>query len=473
MTATLSQRRRTEINAKLQSLDKELEHWKKITEEENRGLRRHHSQVRRLAATFKGLTESVSQSIQALPADAATVFANAKSWEDQILAAHSIWEVFRSKLVLREDELFRNYLAACDDLAWECYGPAMKRFEPDRKGPPLVYFTATWSPFTLSRDSNFQNEVRISWGTGGALSDEQFQTVLRRLPIPLVGVPWYQVFHPPSALIIAHEAGHIVEFDFDLTAEILSALDSAGLNHPDTWKGWASEVFADLYGCMCMGYAFVGALMDLLATSVSAIQTEERRRGKYPTRALRVELMLEALKGQLGHPGESDRLRSMWEGVYGRMQTMLDFKDDVKRVVRAVYKGPYRGIALTEITTFPQNAREILQTIGQAAADGFLDDLDHYKDPRELFAAAQWLHENPQPRQHAGAYKFIIEQIVKKGANQFRTRGEPVEDKAVLDADLKPQEETDRKNGRALSDYLLTLGAYPPPAAGPPDRQGS
>ena len=124
---------------------------------------------------------------------------------------------------------------------------------------------------------------------------------------------------------------------------------------------------ADLYGCMSMGYAFVGALMDLLATSVSAIQTEERHRGKYPTRALRVDLMIEALK-QLGHPGESDRLRSMWEEACGPMQTMLDFRNDVERVVRAVYKGSLQGIAITAITSFPKNKKCALHTIGEAAA---------------------------------------------------------------------------------------------------------
>lgn len=472
MNAALLRRRRVEIDAKLRSLDAELAHWKDITVDENRGLRRHHSQVRRLAAVFEGLTESVKQSVGALPANSAAVLENAESWENQILAAHSIWEVFRSKLVLREDELFRKVLAACDDLAWECYGPAMKQFVRDTKEPPLVYFTGTWSPFALSRDSNFQNEVRIGWGAAGALTDDPFQDVLRRLPISLVGVPWYQTFHLPGALIIAHEAGHIVEFDFDLTAELVSALDSAGLDHTDVWKGWASEVFADLYGCMCMGRAFVGALMDLLATSVNVIQTEERRRGKYPTRALRMELMLEALK-QTGHLEDSKRLRLTWEGAYGPMQKMLDFKNDVERVVRSVYDGPYKGIALTSITSFPQNVSQTLQTIGEAAAGSFRSALAGYDNPRLLFAAAQWLHENPQPGQHADAYKFIVEQIVKKGTNQFRMRGESVENKATLDADLKAHEETDRANGRALSDYLLKLAAYPQPAAERLDRQKS
>src|SRR5215472_7235767 len=125
MNVSLPSRRRAEIDAKLRSLDAELCHWKKLTEREDLGLRRHHSQVRRLAAVFDGLTESARKNVEALSAESAIVLERAESVENDILAVHAIWEVFRSKLVLREDAMFRNMLAACDDLTWECYGPAM------------------------------------------------------------------------------------------------------------------------------------------------------------------------------------------------------------------------------------------------------------------------------------------------------------------------------------------------------------
>src|SRR4029077_17847174 len=129
-------------------------------------------------------------------------------------------------------------------------------------------------------------------------------------------------------------------FDFELTADITTALSRAGLDHEDTWKDWASEVFADLYGCLCMGPAFVGAMMDLLSTSASSVQTETRTGGKYPTRALRVELMLGALT-QAGHTADAARLRTTWEDAYGATRTMTEFKDDVAKVIGAIYAGPY------------------------------------------------------------------------------------------------------------------------------------
>jgi hypothetical protein len=48
-----------------------------------------------------------------------------------------------------------------------------------------------------------------------------------------------------------------------------------------------------------------------------------------------------------------------------------------------------------------------------------------------------------------------------------------VENKAVFDAELKSQKEPTVQNGRALSDYLLKLAAYPQPATEPQDRQRS
>jgi hypothetical protein len=41
MSAGLNQRRRAEIEAKVKSLEKELEHWKHLTDDEGLGLRRH------------------------------------------------------------------------------------------------------------------------------------------------------------------------------------------------------------------------------------------------------------------------------------------------------------------------------------------------------------------------------------------------------------------------------------------------
>ena len=101
-------RRHAEIAAKLQSLRVELDAWRKLTDEQP-ALKRHQSQIRLLDAMLSGLLEPVAAAVKQKPVEA-TVLDDGVEWESEILAAHSIWEVFRSKYVLRQNELFRDAL---------------------------------------------------------------------------------------------------------------------------------------------------------------------------------------------------------------------------------------------------------------------------------------------------------------------------------------------------------------------------
>lgn len=466
----LVERRRTEIDAKLESLVDEFEHWKAITTGAG-GLGRHNSQVRRVAAMINGALDPLRNRLKNLAPNAFDVLSEGESWEDEILAAHSIWEVFRSKLVLREDALFSKKLSACDDLAFECYSPAVQLWDPDRKGPPLVYLSATWSPFAVSRDNNFQNEVRTSGRNPAALRDEQFQRVLRELPVPLVSIPWYQVFHLPGALIIAHEVGHVVEDDFELTAEIRSALEGTQLKFADVWKAWAREIFADVYGCCAMGPAFAGAMIDLNAVKVDSVQTEDGTYRMYPTRNLRIRLLCETLR-QTGHETSANRLLASWKSVYKEMTKLVDYLGDLPKVVTALIGGPYRGNKLTEIISFPPAWESELELIGQFAMQN--KSLTNRTDPRMLFAAAQWLHENALTGVDLGkAYDNLANQVAVKSA--AAERGLNLQNEEDPENKLAQLEAADRARGATLRNLLLTPipEEDPPPEGALRDRPES
>jgi hypothetical protein len=104
--------------------------------------------------------------------------------------------------------------------------------------------------------------------------------------------------------------------------------------------------------------------------------------------------------------------------------------------------------------SFPTGVSGKLKTIGEAAAMGGHSSLRNYHDPRLLFAGAQWLHENPQADQREHAYRIIVEQIIDKGKNQFRMRGEPLPTKAAVEAELEPLLDADRRSGRELQAFL-------------------
>ncbi len=467
----LAVRRREELAAKLSSLDAEFAYWKTQTEALDTGLRRHFTQVRRLAATLDGLLEPVRATIGALAAKPpGAVLQEARDCETDLLAAHAIWEVFRSKLVLRQTEHFRARLAAADDLAYACYAPAHEAFGGEPKSAPLVYLTSTWSPFARSRDASFLNEVRAGSGTSGALTGELFQEVLSRLPIPLVGLPWYQAFYVPGAILLAHEVGHVVEWDFGLTDAIAAALDGAGLEHADVWKGWASEMFADVYGCHAMGPAFAGALIDFLAGPIGEIAGEERRGGRYPTRALRVELAARVL-ARHGHDDAATRLRAAWRSTYGTMSVMGEFLAELDEVVVALCDGPYAGHTLADVIAFPHAERVVALAADHAGAgDKASLDGQTFDDPRLVFAAAQHIHENPGGRNLTRAYELLSARATTGGDHvlRFRPRGAP---ECVPPAAPTPEQldAVDRRNGRALRALLTAAAAGPPPGAEPPD----
>jgi hypothetical protein len=349
-------------------------------------------------------------------------------------------------------------LAACDDFAWACYQPAQTHFAKQRREPPLVYFSATWSPFALSRDANFQNEIRAGSGTAGWLAEDDFQAVLARLPIPLLSIPWYQVAHLPAALILAHEVGHLVAADFGLEATIRELLDRANLDHVDLWKQWWSEVFADLYGCVTVGPAFLGALMDLLASSAALVQQEDKRSGSYPSRALRVELGLGALE-QMGRSADAVRLRTDWEKLYGPIQKMTELLPEVPKVITALLAGPYEGLALNQIITFDFADYSIPGKLARAGSPLNASQ----RDPRLLFAAARWLHENePSAPALQKACDLLRQHLVLSAPKEFRFRGEPKPDPGQFEALLSAQEKEDRAAGLDLRAQL-----FPATAPGP------
>src|SRR6185312_7371364 len=91
------------------------------------------------------------------------------------------------------------------------------------KEPPLVFFNGGSSPFTMPRNYAFQAEAVA----GESIESEQVTAILRALPIPVIGVPWFQIQHLPEMLVVAHEVGHDVESDFKLTDDLLTAVDKA------------------------------------------------------------------------------------------------------------------------------------------------------------------------------------------------------------------------------------------------------
>jgi hypothetical protein len=221
--------------------------------------------------------------------------------------------------------------------------------------------------------------------------DRQLQRYLRQLPIPVIGVPWFQIRHLPDALVLAHETAHTIENDFAFHEELEERYAAVG----PAWKAWEREVFADLFGCTVMGPPFLGSLIDFLAIGKAEIVSESRvspHWGDYPTAALRILLCVAALK-ELGFHSEAERLLAQWSAEYPR-HAMPEYEEHFSTIIAATLTQPLNTLhcALREIPglRFTQKQMEEAITTADSLANGTTPDTVSI---RVLFAATRILFE--------------------------------------------------------------------------------
>jgi hypothetical protein len=241
----LTDRRVAARQRKLASLEAEFQSWEAESADGTKPLRLHHSQIGRVTGVLRKLRSELSDP----PAATATVARTLtdRQIESTALELHRMWEFFRSKLAMRKVDWFQPYLDAVDDFAWACYKPARDlagaagTVSPTAlKEPPLVFFGGGWSPFAMSRDFPFDAEAV----PGEPLRNDAFKSALKKLPLPVVGIPWFQIGHLPDAVVIGHEVGHLVEDDLGLKPTVSNLI--AGAADPSqaaAWRSWSGEIF--------------------------------------------------------------------------------------------------------------------------------------------------------------------------------------------------------------------------------------
>ena len=400
----LRTRKKIEFEQKIASLDTEIDTWK--TRSKEKGIyEKHHTQIRAVQAQMEGWNARVREKLDEYNTETeADVFlSKCANAERLILSGHRIWDYFRSKFIQRSETSFNCYLQAADEFAWECYRPVQQIVYPHpsdakRKEPPLIFFNGGASPFSLSHDRAFQPEVVA----GETLSIDP-KSIVNKLPIPVVGVPWQQISHLPEALVIGHEVGHIVEDDFGLT-ERLKELLSAAITEAradarkDAWESWLGEIFADLYGCLAGGAAFAGTLIDFLAKDDRRISTEVKTSadwGRYPTDYLRVKIVLKALE-VIGFKAEASGYETLWKNHESKMPA--EYPADIERIVPALLKGTHPklgGKSVMEVFCFSaEQQKKVNETVDKFLTTPAGTNIKHFPtDIRVLFAALRTAFE--------------------------------------------------------------------------------
>lgn len=368
----LAARKVVELRGKLAGIGDEFDVWLAETGH-GKPLRKHHSQVARLTEQLRCMAAGVGQRIDELSLDDDEILAQCRTVQAKMLEVHRIWDYFRSKLNLRYVSWFQPYLATADEFAWRCYEPVQQaagRQAASLRGAPLVFLSGSFSPYTFTRETEFPVEY-----VPETINSAEFQTFVRALPIPVIGLPWYQVSHLPDAPLIAHEIAHDVEEDFDLSTTIrghlapaLSGMDP-GPRH--AWETWVSEVWADLYAVLVAGPAVVGAMADLLVTDPVQVAVEAQAPAafaEHPPGSLRVRLMTLALT-ETGFPSHGATYWDDWCTSFmgGMVHPVFDV---APHVVEAMLTGPFPQLgnrSLPDVLCFSNTQQSTARSVSKEA----------------------------------------------------------------------------------------------------------
>jgi hypothetical protein len=444
---SLCTRKLLELKQKLASLNQEFAWWRDESEP-NKSLEKHNSQIRRITYQLEGLQKVISTRLKDIAGTEEHILAACQELDHMILELHRIWEYFRRKLALRRVERFQAYLEAADDYAWLCYQAAQAHVSQEKKAPPLVFFNGGASPIIIPRDWSFEAESVPS----DRIRTEEFIHILRHLPIPVIGIPWSQLQHLPDALTIGHEVGHCVKNDFDISAclqeTVVNALTKAQvpMARRVNWCAWLEEIFADFYGILAGGPAFVGTLMDFMAADVQTITAETLCNPEYPTVYLRILLDLEILL-QLGFKQESDHRKTDWQSVYAH-HAMTEFENDLPVVAGALVDGTFPTFqhgSIKDILCFSTHDH-------QEAMDEAERALKNYrlqaKNVRILFAASRLAFEkDPETYSNQGAHERFFSKYL-----DIREKGFRIKRHGIVDA--RSQEAFDREAGAKLYEMI-------------------
>ncbi|MET0133690.1 MAG: hypothetical protein ABW215_08860 [Kibdelosporangium sp.] len=446
----LAERKLAELREKLAGVDADFGHW--LAEGgERMPLRKHRTQMLRLTEQLRGIAGRISAELEAVAPDGDEVLRECRRLQLRILEVHRLWDFYRTKLSLRYVQWYQPFLAAADEFAWQVYAPAVGSSAPGSLGrePPLVYLNGEFSPFTHLRDDPFRIE-----DVPEALDTKEFLQIVTRLPVPVIGLPWYQLAHVPDTVMIAHEVGHAVERDFGLTGttrqHVLPVFASMPADRRSAWEIWLPEVFADLYGVLSAGPAFVSALADLLAVDPMTVAAESAADAAvrlHPPACVRIALAVEALS-HLDFPADA---AASWLEVN---PAGGPFVADAGALVDGLLHGRYPQFAdrlLPDVIAFtPRQHRDA----GVAAKSVLRGQIPPTGDVRALVAAARLAFDRDpagfvasRPGRRS-AQELIVDRIAKSVGDKPRSAVREVGQEVAAD---------DRAAGSALYDLMTGL----------------
>lgn len=243
----------------------------------------------------------------------------------EIVKAQGIWDFFRDKLELRFNPELKDPLAIADAVTFDCYRPILNKAQEfgiitaDRfREPPLTYLAVTDSPATFARGSLPWNEDR-------------------KLPIPVIELPWEHISNLWEFLSLHHEVAHDLEADLQLRPVLLNLLKQrlaeTGVpnSRVDIWLKWEKEIFADLVALLLAGPAFAYSLINTLFLPHESVITYNDE-DSHPSHYIRIFLNSAFVRTLITESAnidqEANTLDNLWIQLYGDIDKIGNYKVD-------------------------------------------------------------------------------------------------------------------------------------------------
>jgi len=293
-----------ETESSINALDLSLSTW--LNRQEKKDTRR---QYKTLLSTLRtqlcALIAEVRLAFKSVHAadGRGAVYSACRLNEKRLLWIERLWAYFRDKFDQRDNPLYRDLLAAADEVVWSCYAEPFRSSGRAHGAAPLPWVAAQYSPKAIAR-KDVPQELR-SDVDGGFLSK-----MLQEIPVPIVSLPPQCVREPWWLIYLAHEIGHHVQFDLlpeehlvkDFRQLIKSAIPDT--DAADHWEYRGEEVFADVFSLYMTGPWALWALTELAWTTDVAMLDDQNV--QYPAPAARLILM-STVVDHLGFDGGSAR----------------------------------------------------------------------------------------------------------------------------------------------------------------------
>jgi hypothetical protein len=253
------------------------------------------TQLNTIAAVITNCLEAVAATIPAADADWVAAYEACRLADRRAVWVERVWRFFAERFDQRDGpESRRTCMQAADEVLWSCWRPCFTDGTPLNQRPippgavPLPYLDPVHAPEAFPVGL-------VPADLAATYADAPFvRQHLTRLPVPTVRVPVAATHEPWLLGLIAHEAGHHLQFGaglgqaFRTTVQDAVTTVTSDQDAITRWGDWSVEIFADLASVALLGQ---WALWPIAELELGAQQRMSEPRAGYPAPIVRLRLI--------------------------------------------------------------------------------------------------------------------------------------------------------------------------------------